>query len=46
MKVAIYTIALNEEQHVERWYESSKEASEALKPGAGSTLDEINQKGK
>lgn len=26
MKVAVYTIALNEEKHVERWYESSKDA--------------------
>lgn len=26
MKVAVYTIALNEERHVERWYESSRNA--------------------
>jgi len=26
MKIAVYTIALNEEKHVQRWYESVKDA--------------------
>lgn len=26
MKIAVYTIALNEEKHVKRWYESAKDA--------------------
>lgn len=37
MKVAIYTIALNEEQFVERWYESAKEADFLLIADTGST---------
>ena len=37
MKVAIYTIALNEEKHVARWYESSKEADYHLIADTGST---------
>jgi glycosyltransferase involved in cell wall biosynthesis len=37
MKVAIYTIALNEEQFVERWYESAKEADYLLIADTGST---------
>lgn len=37
MKVAVYTIALNEEKHVRRWYESSKEADYHLIADTGST---------
>ena len=37
MKVAVYTIALNEEQFVKRWYESSKEADYHLIADTGST---------
>lgn len=36
MKVGIYTIALNEEQFVERWYESAKEADYLLIADTGS----------
>ena len=36
MKVAIYTIALNEEQFVQRWYESAKEADYLLIADTGS----------
>ena len=36
MKVAVYTIALNEEQFVQRWYESSKEADYHLICDTGS----------
>lgn len=37
MKIAVYTIALNEEQFVRRWYESSKEADYHLIADTGST---------
>lgn len=37
MKVAVYTIALNEEQFVERWYESAKEADYLLIADTGSS---------
>ena len=37
MKIAIYTIALNEEQFVEPWYESAKEADYLLIADTGST---------
>jgi glycosyltransferase involved in cell wall biosynthesis len=37
MKVAIYTIALNEKQFVEPWYESAKEADYLLIADTGST---------
>lgn len=37
MKIAIYTIALNEEQHVQAWYESAKEADYLLIADTGST---------
>lgn len=37
MKVAVYTIALNEEQFVERWYESAKDADFLLIADTGST---------
>lgn len=36
MKVAVYTIALNEEKHVKRWYESSKDADYHLICDTGS----------
>ena len=37
MKVAIYAIALNEEKHVKRWYETSQEADYHLIADTGST---------
>jgi glycosyltransferase involved in cell wall biosynthesis len=37
MKIAIYTIALNEEQFVEKWYESAKDADYLLIADTGST---------
>jgi len=37
MRVAIYTIALNEEQFVKRWYKSAKEADYLLIADTGST---------
>jgi glycosyltransferase involved in cell wall biosynthesis len=37
MKIAVYTIALNEEKHVARWYESAKEADLLLIADTGST---------
>lgn len=37
MKIAIYTIALNEEKFVERWYESAKDADYLLIADTGST---------
>lgn len=37
MKVAVYTIALNEEQFVRRWFESSKDADYHLIMDTGST---------
>jgi len=37
MKIAVYTIALNEEKHVERWYNSVKEADYILIADTGST---------
>jgi glycosyltransferase involved in cell wall biosynthesis len=36
-KVAVYAIALNEEQFVERWYESAKDADYVLLADTGST---------
>jgi glycosyltransferase involved in cell wall biosynthesis len=36
-KIAVYTIALNEEQFVERWHESAKEADYLLIADTGST---------
>jgi len=38
-KIAVYTIALNEEQFVERWYESAKDADYLLIADTGSTDD-------
>jgi len=37
MKIAVYTIALNEEKFIERWYESAKEADYLLIADTGST---------
>jgi glycosyltransferase involved in cell wall biosynthesis len=37
MKIAVYTIALNEEQFVKRWYESAKDADYLLIADTGST---------
>ena len=37
MKVAIYTIALNERQFVEKWYEAAKDADYLLIADTGST---------
>ena len=37
MKVAVYTIALNEVKHIQRWYESAKEADYLLIADTGST---------
>ena len=37
MKIAIYTIALNEQDFVERWYKSAKEADYLLIADTGST---------
>lgn len=37
MKIAVYTIALNEEKHVKRWYESAKDADYLLIADTGST---------
>jgi tetratricopeptide (TPR) repeat protein len=43
MKVAIYTIALNEEQFVERWYESAKEADYLLIADTGSNDETVSK---
>jgi glycosyltransferase involved in cell wall biosynthesis len=37
LKIAVYTICKNEEKHVERWYESCKEADYILLADTGST---------
>ena len=37
IKIAVYTIALNEEQFVDRWYESAKDADYLLIADTGST---------
>ena len=37
MKIAIYTICKNEEKHVERWYESTREADYHVLTDTGST---------
>ena len=42
MKIAIYTIAKNEQQHVERWANSNKEADVRLVCDTGSTDDTVN----
>jgi glycosyltransferase involved in cell wall biosynthesis len=43
MKVAVYTIALNEEQFVEPWFESAKEADYLLIADTGSTDKTISK---
>jgi glycosyltransferase involved in cell wall biosynthesis len=42
MRVAVYTIALNEEHFVERWFSSAKEADYLLIADTGSTDGTIN----
>lgn len=37
MKVAVYTITLNEAKHIQRWYESAKDADYLLIADTGST---------
>jgi tetratricopeptide (TPR) repeat protein len=37
LKIAVYTISKNEEKHVERWYESSKQADYHILADTGST---------
>ena len=37
MRIAVYTIALNEEKHVKKWYESAKDADYLLIADTGST---------
>ena len=41
MKVAVYTIALNEAKHVKRWYEASKDADYHLIADTGSTDETV-----
>jgi glycosyltransferase involved in cell wall biosynthesis len=41
MKIAVYTIALNEEKHVKRWYESAKDADYLLIADTGSSDNTI-----
>lgn len=41
IKVAIYTICKNEEKHVERWYESSRDADYHILTDTGSTDDTV-----
>ena len=41
-KIAVYTIALNEEKHVRRWYESAKDADLVLIADTGSTDDTVS----
>lgn len=41
MKIAVYTIAKNEEQFVERWYDSAKDADYLLIADTGSTDNTI-----
>lgn len=41
MRVAVYTIALNEEHFIERWYESAKDADYLLIADTGSSDDTL-----
>lgn len=41
MKVCVYSIAKNEEQHVQRWYESAKDADILLIGDTGSSDDTV-----
>ena len=43
MKIAVYTIAKNEEKFVERWYQSMKEADELYVLDTGSTDNTVNK---
>jgi len=43
MKIAVYTIALNEEQFVERWYESAKEADYLMIADTGSVDETVSK---
>jgi glycosyltransferase involved in cell wall biosynthesis len=43
MKIAIYTIALNESQFVESWYNSAKEADYLLIADTGSTDETVEK---
>jgi glycosyltransferase involved in cell wall biosynthesis len=43
MKVAVYTIAKNEEQFVEKWYESAKEADYLLIADTGSSDNTVKK---
>ena len=43
MKIAVYTIALNEEQFVDSWFESAKEADYLLIADTGSTDNTIKR---
>ena len=43
MRVAVYTIALNEAQFVEPWFESAKEADYLLIADTGSTDDTVEK---
>lgn len=43
MKIAIYTIALNEEQFIEKWYESAKDADYLLVADTGSTDNTVEK---
>lgn len=42
MKIAVYTIALNEAQFVERWYQSAKDADYLLIADTGSTDETVS----
>jgi glycosyltransferase involved in cell wall biosynthesis len=41
MKIAVYTIALNEEQYVEKWFNSAKDADYLLIADTGSTDNSV-----
>ena len=41
MKLAVYTIALNEAKHVKRWYEATKDADYHIIADTGSTDDTV-----
>jgi glycosyltransferase involved in cell wall biosynthesis len=43
LKIAVYTIALNEEKFIDRWYESAKNADYLLIADTGSTDNTINK---
>ena len=41
MKVAVYSIVLNEEKHVKRWFESTKDADYHVIADTGSTYKTV-----